>query len=333
MSVRVLYVDGRSNRSAEVLRALREHGHQVSVARNAGQAQPEERMLDLCEVAVVDLRLEHGSALELCRALRRSRPALRVILLDPLPSLEACRAAMRAGADDYLDIHASEAELLRAVEGRRGAAPAPASVAAPNVSAFERTLQGQLAPSKEVTRLLKELTAFLLLVGCSPSVRARAVSAAGELLVNALEHGQFAGSTWVRLVARSSGSQISIEVSDLGAGLDAHVAHQALSAGEGGLARAAALVERLTLEPSASGSGTLVRLELDGRAVRWDLEGGEDLTEQDFLEPEQTKRVLATIRALPEAPEIQLSPSLALVVGRLLAGAPQRVRVEQGLWG
>ena len=316
-----------------MLRALREHGHQVSVVRNAAQAEPEERMLDSCEVAVVDLRLEHGSALELCRSLRRNRPALRVILLDPLPSLEACRAAMRAGADDYLDAHAAAAELLRAVEGQRGAVAPLVGASRANVFAFERTLQGEATSSGDVTGVLRELTACLLLAGCSPSVRARAAGATAELLVNALEHGQFGGSTWVRVVARANAGRILIEVSDLGAGLEAHLAHQALSAGESGLARAAALVERLTCETNPSGTGTLVRLELDGRCVRWDLDGGEDLTEQDFLEPEQAKRVLATIRALPQAPEVQLSPALALVVGRLLAGAPQRVRVEQGLWG
>ncbi len=336
MSLRVLFVDGRSHRSAQVTRALREHGHQVSLARGATQAQPDEPVVELCDVALIDLRLEHGSALELCRALRRSRPALRLIVLDPLPTLEACRAAMRAGADDYLDAHAADAEFLRAVEGRRDTptAPLPARTSSgPRAACFERTLEGEAVSPAQVRELMRALVGFLAALGYAPSVRARAAGAAAELVANALEHGRRGTQRWCRVVARGEARRIEIEVDDLGPGLEGHSFQHALSHNTGGLARAAALVERCAVETDREHPGARVRLSLDARSANWSWDGASDWSECDYLEPEQAKQLLVDLQANPQAATPQFSPALCVAVGRLLAGVPERQRAEQGLWG
>ncbi len=66
--------------------------------------------------AVVDLRLEDGSGLDIVAALRQARPDARIIILTGYGNIATTVAAIKAGAVDYLakptDADAIEAALL-----------------------------------------------------------------------------------------------------------------------------------------------------------------------------------------------------------------------------
>ena len=75
------------------------------------------------EAVVLDVRLPGLGGIEVLRALREQRPALRVIVLSAATDQELVLEALRLGASDYLakPIHAEELRLavLRALEGTR----------------------------------------------------------------------------------------------------------------------------------------------------------------------------------------------------------------------
>ena len=66
--------------------------------------------------AVVDLRLGDGRGLDIVTALRKARPAARIIMLTGYGNIATAVAAVKAGAIDYLpkpaDADAVEAALL-----------------------------------------------------------------------------------------------------------------------------------------------------------------------------------------------------------------------------
>ena len=75
--------------------------------------------------AVLDLRLDDGSGLEVVEALREVRPDTRVVMLTGYGNIATAVAAVKAGAVDYLakptDADAIEAALL----AREGGMPPP----------------------------------------------------------------------------------------------------------------------------------------------------------------------------------------------------------------
>jgi two-component system response regulator RegA len=77
--------------------------------------------------AVVDLRLNDGSGLEVVSALRKARPSARIVMLTGYGNIATAVAAVKAGALDYLpkpaDADAVEAALLA---GEKALPPPPA---------------------------------------------------------------------------------------------------------------------------------------------------------------------------------------------------------------
>ena len=57
-----------------------------------------------------------------------------------------------------------------------------------------------------------------------------------------------------------------------------------------------------------------------------------DLSELDFFTPQTSRRVLDIVREQDAGSFIELSPSLAVVLGRLLSGPSQRAAVSASLW-
>jgi hypothetical protein len=57
-----------------------------------------------------------------------------------------------------------------------------------------------------------------------------------------------------------------------------------------------------------------------------------DLCDEDFLMPDVARRVLHALRRPETAHVHELSPALAVVVGRLLAGPESRSLAERALW-
>ena len=75
--------------------------------------------------AVVDLRLEDGSGLEVVQALREARQDARVIVLTGYGNIATAVAAVKAGATDYLPKPADADQVEAALLERAEALPPP----------------------------------------------------------------------------------------------------------------------------------------------------------------------------------------------------------------
>jgi two-component system response regulator RegA len=109
-------------------RAFRERGYDVHEAESAAAAEHEA----LCappDCAVVDLRLEDSSGLDVVRALVAACPAVAVVVLTGYGSIATALEAVRLGARHYLTKPADVDEILSAFARERpAAAPPPAAV-------------------------------------------------------------------------------------------------------------------------------------------------------------------------------------------------------------
>jgi len=75
--------------------------------------------------AVVDLRLEDGSGLDVVQALRKARPDARIIVLTGYGNIATAVAAVKAGAVDYLPKPADADIIEKALLAHEGALPPP----------------------------------------------------------------------------------------------------------------------------------------------------------------------------------------------------------------
>ena len=67
------------------------------------------------DVILMDVRLPDGSGVDVCRAIRESCPATRVLFLTSYPDIEAVFAAVVGGAAGYLLKHVDAEALRRAI--------------------------------------------------------------------------------------------------------------------------------------------------------------------------------------------------------------------------
>ena len=65
--------------------------------------------------AVLDMRLEDGSGLEVVEALREARPDARIIMLTGYGNIATAVAAVKAGAVDYLSKPADADDVVNAL--------------------------------------------------------------------------------------------------------------------------------------------------------------------------------------------------------------------------
>ncbi len=77
------------------------------------------------EFAVVDLRLEDGSGLEVVEAIRASNPDARIVMLTGYGNIASAVAAVKAGAIDYLAKPANVDDIINALYAREGEKPEP----------------------------------------------------------------------------------------------------------------------------------------------------------------------------------------------------------------
>lgn len=203
----------------------------------------------------------------------------------------------------------------------------PGSGATP---AFERTFDAApLLPA----RAARAVVAFALEAGFGPACRARIGSALADVLDNAVRRGYPAGSGTIRVQAEVRGRELVVTVADSGVGFDTELLDDDLLTRPlySGLARATVLSDGLAID-SKPGIGTTVVLRFAAASAAFDGDGSIDLTDHDFLTPDVARRVLHTLRRHETSSIHQLSPALAVVVGRLLAGPEPRALVERALW-
>jgi len=319
--LRILIVEGQHTAGQAMAGLLRRRGHEVRLVASAEDALACAQL----DVLVSDLDLPGASGLELLQELRRRGSPPRTVFVGARPSFEVTRRALELGASELLAKPFRLAELVRAVE--TDARPTPS---APAPMAFERSYASVPA---SVELAARELTAYAMACGVGPAARARIGSAASEVIDNARRHGYHRAAGRIRVEGRLDGRDFHVRVSDEGIGFDA----AALDAADlhdtlrHGLARARALAEELEIESRPEG-GTRVLLVFRASRVAFEDENGIDLSELDFLGPELSRRILLTLREDKPQDSFQLSPALAVVVGRLLAGPDPRSSIEQALW-
>jgi two-component system response regulator MprA len=99
--VRILFVEDDPRMRALVRRGLSEHAHAVETAGNLAQAR-NVLASQAFDVAVLDVTLPDGSALNLVGALRRGGDLTPILLLTARDSPDDIAQGLDAGADDYL---------------------------------------------------------------------------------------------------------------------------------------------------------------------------------------------------------------------------------------
>ena len=120
----LLLVDDDEVFVARLARAMERRGFRTRVATSVGgalaavQANPP-------AYAVIDLRLEDGSGLDVVDALRARRADARIVVLTGYGAIATAVAAVKMGATDYLSKPADADEVTSALLAAGGALPPP----------------------------------------------------------------------------------------------------------------------------------------------------------------------------------------------------------------
>ena len=105
-------------------RALTGRGFMVSAVGSVAEAK-EVAQLNPPAYAVLDLRLEDGSGLDVVETLHEKRPDCRVIMLTGYGIIATAVAAVKAGAVDYLPKPADVEDVIKALLALPDTSPAP----------------------------------------------------------------------------------------------------------------------------------------------------------------------------------------------------------------
>lgn len=106
----------RLARAMEKRGFLPETAQSVAVGRGIAQSRPP-------AYAVVDLRLEDGSGLDVVEALRERRPDCRIVVLTGYGAIATAVAAVKIGATDYLAKPADADDVTNALLSRTNMRP------------------------------------------------------------------------------------------------------------------------------------------------------------------------------------------------------------------
>ena len=319
---RVLVAEPDALAAQSIAAYLAQRGYEVALVAS-GAAVLDHATPD---ALIVQVELPDRSGFELCAELSARAALPWTALVAARPSIDAYRSALRSGVRELLEAPVRLEELERAL---RAGIPSSRRAQDAQRRAFARTYD---AHPRSIPGALRDLLAFALRGGLGPTVRARIGSAAAEVLENAWEHGYARLGGPVHVSASFEDREFVVEIEDEGVGCDGQwtAAHALESPRDSGIARAGALAEDMRIE-SRPGVGARVRLAFASYRVDFDdPAGGLDLSEWDYLAPEFARRL--DIELAAGAGSLQLSPALAVVVGRLLSGPPPLVRAMRALW-
>ena len=122
----LILVDDDAPLRRSLQRALERRGFQVYAAESlkaginlAHSVKP--------EYAVIDLRLEDGSGIELVKRLRELHPKCRIVILTGYGNIATAVAAVKAGAVDYLAKPADADDVINALLATGSGLPPPPS--------------------------------------------------------------------------------------------------------------------------------------------------------------------------------------------------------------
>ena len=318
----ILVVTNEQGVGRSIASTLRGRGHEVAVVDCAEVAL----CMPVPNVLIADVHLLGIDGLELLERLRTTGATPRTIFVTDQPTLDDCRRALRLGAADVISKPIRTEEILEAVEAC--AAPAPYTRGRPEL--FRMSWPATL---EDAERTVRELVGFLVHAGVQPSTRARVAGACAEALDNVQRHayGDLGGAFHVE--GAFEGSDFVLSVEDGGQGfdpLDAALGPMRDTA-RSGLARAASLCEDIQLE-TAPGRGTRLSMRFTVSDFAFDEGDSIDLSELDYLTPGVARHVLADLGDPEREVSYVLSHSLAVAVGRMLAGTSTSQGVQAALW-
>ncbi len=99
--MKILLADDEKTIAVTLADALRGAGHQVTVAADGEQALQALR-LESFDVVITDIRLPKADGLQVLKAARESQPSCKIVLITAFASVEDAVAAIKDGAEDYL---------------------------------------------------------------------------------------------------------------------------------------------------------------------------------------------------------------------------------------
>lgn len=313
----VLVVESEPAIAGALCAALERRGHQTRVVSDTEVALEQETPdVLICGVHAAG-ESEYGLLEEFTR---RGRQPRSILLLSD-PNTLSFRRARELGVEDVLARPFRLAELMNSVER------ISESNAASDAPAFSSYSKSYPCDEEAVQRCSRDLAAFAMRCAVSPSARARLATAAGELAENVVNHAYPTGGGMLEIDVRLEERDVWVCVRDSGVGFDIHADREDGS----GLDRASALSEGLDVI-STPGTGTEANLRVT--IFRSDFDNGDqvDLTELDFFTPNTSRKVLGLVREQDASSYLDLSPSLAVVVGRLLSGPSHRATLQASLW-
>lgn len=119
--VRIILVDDHAM-VREGLRLLIDHQPDMSVVAEAGDGDAGVRLAERggADVVIMDLSMPGSSGLLAARALRASRPALKVVILTRHADHTYLRELLRAGVSGYVLKQSPHSELLHAIRAAAG---------------------------------------------------------------------------------------------------------------------------------------------------------------------------------------------------------------------
>lgn len=124
--MRILIVEDERSLREALVDLLTKRGFTIEAVAD-GQAGAERGADSAIEMVLLDLTLPKLDGIEVCRRLRKLRPALPILILTARGSEDERVAGLDAGADDYLTKPFGTRELLARIEAlRRRASIAPA---------------------------------------------------------------------------------------------------------------------------------------------------------------------------------------------------------------
>ncbi|MEX0758074.1 MAG: ActR/PrrA/RegA family redox response regulator transcription factor [Tistlia sp.] len=121
---RLLIVDDDERFCSRLARAMEQRGFAVEQANSVADALAAARR-DPPEFAVVDLRLQDGSGLEVVQALREADENTRIVILTGYGNIATAVAAVKVGATDYLPKPADADQIAAALTADGDLPPPP----------------------------------------------------------------------------------------------------------------------------------------------------------------------------------------------------------------
>ena len=133
---KLLLVDDDEVFSGVLARALVKRGFEVFCATDSDEAMDVVKKQEPGH-AVVDLKLDHESGLDLIPALKSANPNMVIVVLTGYASISTAVEAVKRGAANYLAKPAKADEVVQALSGEQSAMPLPADYAPMSVERLE----------------------------------------------------------------------------------------------------------------------------------------------------------------------------------------------------